>query len=105
MYYNLDYGEKHIKWNFSFIFISDKIEIWNVLALFVGENLGFPLFLKNVLNVTLKYFAVLVVGSAQKPLDLYKCVLGGRFGCHMWCAFNLKTIQLCCVFSIQQLSN
>lgn len=47
MYYNRDAREKLIKWNVSFLFISDKIQIWNALALFVGKKLGFPPLLKK----------------------------------------------------------
>lgn len=47
MYYNRDAREKLIKWNVSFLFISDKIQIWNALALLVGKKLGFPPLLKK----------------------------------------------------------
>lgn len=56
MYYNRDYREKLIKWKVSFLFISNKIQIWNVLALFVGKKLVFPPLLKKRPEFYLKIF-------------------------------------------------
>lgn len=49
-----------------------------MLALFMGEKLTFPLFLKNIsnaLNFILKYFVALGVASVEKPLSPSECVL------------------------------
>lgn len=100
MYYNRDAREKLIKWNVSFLFISDKIQIWNALALFVGKKLGFPpLLKKNILNFTLKYFIVLVAGTVQNPGVFSVAVADLAVSCDVPLTQRQFSLVLCFPFS------